>query len=45
VDDLDATRRRVEELGATVHHEADYHPGRRIYVFDPDGNEIELVSY
>jgi catechol 2,3-dioxygenase-like lactoylglutathione lyase family enzyme len=45
VEDLDATRRRVEELGARVHHEADYEPGRRIYVLDPDGNEIELVSY
>jgi glyoxylase I family protein len=45
VDDLDAARRRVEELGASLHHEADYHPGHRIYVFEPDGTEIELVAY
>lgn len=45
VDDLETARRRVEELGAAVHHEAAYHPGRRIYVLDPDGTEIELVSY
>lgn len=45
VDDLDETRRRIDELGATVHLEADYEPGRRVYVCDPDGIEVELVSY
>ena len=45
VDDLDAARRRVEALGATVHLEADYDPGRRIYFLDPDGHEVELVAY
>lgn len=45
VDDLDEARRRAEVLGATVHREADYDPGRRIYFFDPDGHEVELVQY
>jgi catechol 2,3-dioxygenase-like lactoylglutathione lyase family enzyme len=45
VDDLDAARERVARLGATVHLEADYEPGRRIYLMDPDGHEIELVEY
>ena len=45
VDDLDGTRRRLEELGAEVHLEGDYEPGRRIYFHDPDGVEIELVEY
>ena len=45
VDDLDESRRRVEALGATVHREADYEPGRRIYFLDPDGHEVELVEY
>jgi catechol 2,3-dioxygenase-like lactoylglutathione lyase family enzyme len=45
VDDLDAARERVARLGATVHLEAAYEPGRRIYLLDPDGHEIELVEY
>jgi catechol 2,3-dioxygenase-like lactoylglutathione lyase family enzyme len=45
VDDLDEARRRLERLGATVHRDADYDPGRRIYFFDPDGHEVELVQY
>lgn len=45
VDDLDEARRRVEQLGATVHREANYEPGRRIYCLDPDGHEVELVQY
>jgi catechol 2,3-dioxygenase-like lactoylglutathione lyase family enzyme len=45
VENLDDARRRVEQLGATVHHEADYDPGRRIYFLDPDGHEVELVEY
>ena len=45
VDDLDETRRRVTALGAQLHFEAEYEPGRRIYLFDPDGIEIELVQY
>jgi glyoxylase I family protein len=45
VDDLDDARRRLERLGASVHLEGDYDPGRRIYFFDPDGYEVELVAY
>ncbi len=45
VDDLDETRRRLERLGAKVHLAADYDPGRRIYVYDPDGHEVEFVEY
>lgn len=45
VDDLEATRRRAAELGATVHLEAAYDPGHRIYILDPDGYELELVQY
>lgn len=45
VDDIDAAREALASLGATIHHEADYEPGRRAYVFDPDGYEIELVAY
>jgi catechol 2,3-dioxygenase-like lactoylglutathione lyase family enzyme len=45
VDDLDSARARAEELGATIHHQAEYDPGRRVYLTDPDGNEIELVAY
>ncbi len=45
VDDLDATRERLEGLGAQVHLEGDYEPGRRLYFLDPDGYEVELVEY
>src|SRR5688500_4207056 len=31
VEDLDEARKRIEQLGASVHLEADYEPGRRIY--------------
>jgi glyoxylase I family protein len=45
VDDLEIYRKRLEELSVSVHLEADYEPGKRIYFFDPDGIEIELVEY
>ena len=45
VDDLDAARQRVVELGAKVHAEMDYEPGRRAYLFAPDGIVVELVEY
>ena len=45
VDDLAEARQRVERLGASIYHEADYEPGRRIYFLDPDGYEVELVEY
>lgn len=45
VADLDEARRRLDRLGATVHLEGNYEPGRRIYLLDPDGHEVELVEY
>jgi hypothetical protein len=45
VDDLEDARERLARLGRTVHLEADYDPGRRIYFMDPDGYEVELVAY
>lgn len=46
VDDLEAARDRLRRLGVNdimwVDH---YEPGRRLYFFDPDGNEVELVEY
>lgn len=45
VEDLELYRKRLDELGSSIHLEADYDPGKRIYFFDPDGIEIELVEY
>ncbi len=45
VDDLPAIRRRLAELGVKIEKEADYAPGHRLYVFDPNGIELELVCY
>jgi catechol 2,3-dioxygenase-like lactoylglutathione lyase family enzyme len=45
VDGLDEVRRRLDHIGVAVHREADYEPGRRIFFFDPDGHEVELVQY
>jgi len=45
VEDLEIYRKRLEGLGIEVHLEADYEPGRRIYFYDSDGIEIELVEY
>lgn len=45
VEDLAPYRQGLTELGVKVHLEQDYEPGERIYFFDPDGVEIELVCY
>ena len=45
VDDLDAARELLVEMGIEPHLEADYDPGRRLYFFDHDGIEVELVQY
>ncbi|GJM22668.1 MAG: hypothetical protein DHS20C15_25830 [Planctomycetota bacterium] len=45
VADLDAAARRVAELGVRPHHESHDAPGRRLYLRDPDGFEVELVEY
>ena len=45
VKDLQSFRDKLAEVGVKLHLEADYEPGERIYFFDPDGVEIELVEY
>ena len=45
VDDLDAAEARLRELGVTQLFKGSTPPGRRIYFFDLDGQEVELVSY
>jgi len=45
VDDLDAMERQVKAAGLHPFAHADYDPGRRFYVLDPDGIEFEIVSY
>jgi len=45
VEDLQPYRDRLANLGVEIHLEADYDPGERIYFYDPDGVEIELVKY
>ncbi len=45
VDDLEDAEKRLERLGAEHGPISDYEPGRRLYCFDPDGHEVELVQY
>ena len=45
VQDLDAIRKKLAALHTPVEKEADYEPGHRLYVFDPNGIELELVQY
>ena len=45
VEDLARYRTRLGELGVEPHLERDYEPGRRLYFYDPDGIEVELVEY
>ena len=45
VEDLDAVKQRLAELDTPISFEPEYEPGRRLYVFDPDGHEIEIVEY
>jgi len=45
VDDVEATRKRIEAAGAKIHHYGEYEPGRRAYFYDPDGIEVEVVEY
>ncbi len=44
VDDLVAVQARVVAAGLTPFNHADYKPGRRFYVFDPDGIEHEVAT-
>ena len=45
VDDLAEAKRRLQRLGVAPKSEQDYDPGKRLYFFDPDGIEVELVEY
>jgi catechol 2,3-dioxygenase-like lactoylglutathione lyase family enzyme len=46
VDDIDALRRRMEAAGYRHNLAFDDHPARRrIYYFDPEGNDWEFVQY
>ncbi len=45
VDSLATAKERLVALGIEPHSEQDYEPGRRLYFFDPDGIEVELVEY
>ncbi len=45
VDSLDDMKNRLARAGIKPHAEQEYDPGRRLYFFDPDGIEVELVEY
>lgn len=45
VHDLDDYRQRLQAMEVPLKGEEDYAPGRRLYFYDPDGIEIELVEY
>ncbi|HPF35479.1 VOC family protein [bacterium] len=45
VDDLDAVEQAIVAAGFTTRNHASYTPGRRFYFDDPDGIEIEVVTY
>lgn len=45
VDDLGEVEAAVRAMGIEPHSHADYEPGKRFYFHDPDGIEIEVVSY
>ncbi|MEM7410935.1 MAG: VOC family protein [Myxococcota bacterium] len=45
VEALEPILARLPAAGTRVHLEMDYEPGRRAYFYDPDGIEIEIVSY
>ncbi|QFU77075.1 VOC family protein [Halioglobus maricola] len=45
VDSLDHFRTLLGDLGVEPTEVEEYEPGSRLYFFDPDGNEIELIEY
>jgi glyoxylase I family protein len=45
VDDLAATEARAQAAGLKPFNHGNYSPGRRFYLFDENGIEIEVVSY
>lgn len=46
VDDVDALEARMRDAGFEPNMHADAHPARRrVYFYDPDGNDWEFVQY
>ena len=45
VENLDATEKRINEMGFDTFNHGSYEPGRRFYFLDHDGVEFEVVSY
>ena len=45
VGDLDAVEVKVRAMGLVPTNHANYEPGKRFYFDDPDGVEIEVISY
>lgn len=45
VDSLDDAKQTLAKFELAAHAEHDYEPGRRVYFFDHDGVEVELVEY
>ena len=45
VEDFEKTEEAVKAAGFTIHHHADYEPGRRFYFMDDLGVEYEVVCY
>ena len=45
VEDIDAAREKMVELGFEITSEGERHDGQRfLFVFDPDGNRIEITT-
>ncbi|GAA3632207.1 VOC family protein [Flavivirga jejuensis] len=45
VESLIPFREKLKELNVNIHIDENYEPGERIYFYDPNGVEIELVEY
>ena len=45
VDDLDAVEAKIKAKGYETHSHANYEPGRRFYLHEENGVEIEVIFY
>lgn len=45
VEGLSQYKAKLGAMGVNIHFEQDYDPGTRLYFYDPNGIEIELVEY
>ena len=45
VNNLSDYKRKLGDMGVNIHFEQDYDPGTRLYFYDLNGVEIELVEY